>query len=998
MADGFLLFFLFAFCVTPLTLASKRLHRTYRKVKNYLKLNHRSIFGTILLSAAFSFLFFPWLISIGFVRDLIGSGSTKTYFGLTALLWLFLALTWKRAQTLLRRYKNTWRLEVPPFYYPDYLFWFLSTCFILIFFFHVGNLPNTSHNFKRFLGVGFASIISWLLALYIKQEKKPDDQFQEADASLSDEPIQSSQQDLLGRQKFVDDFYNQITNLPFSDSFVFGLYGSWGEGKTSAINLLNNKFADAEDFLIMNFDPWSFHDEQSIISAFYTQLEGVLSEMFILPAFKNDLAKYRRLVSPLIESGLNLDFFLQEEGLPEIKERIESYLLGAGKKIVIIIDDIDRLHASEILLVFKIVRLNAKFKNTIFVLSFDYEATRDKLNDVTQQKGDQYIEKIVQKPVVLPKIEQSQIDRFLFLSDHAIPEYDVTDLIRMPENMERVTTSGMIREIGKTSLKIGSQEGAEDTICVEVQGKTDLLDQLNLKAGEKVFIDGSLIAKKIVVKLKGKEIVRFRLSYFDKIFRELLRKGKIETQDVKDFDEEIHHFYRSSLSKLFQDMRDAKRYINSLYFSLPAIAEEVDIRDFCLLEFIKVFQLELYNDIFENWWFYINLRSKGEYFSNPFSITLSNDRQKIAQIRKEHIENIVKRLVNDSQREELMMEILKRLFPDVLGGFIRTRPRTRTSKESRRIGTASFAKYFSLKVPYAEVSYNYIETVLKTLEYSNDPMADIEKTFFNLQQQEKLGDFLEKLRWIFLTQVSPEMAQVLITAISRSIHKFLKLYRGIQYFYESEFDKAKFLLRDLINERVEISDIHKIVEEVLLNTEDLILAVELVDWCHPDRERRLKNICDSIRAEEAQCKLSDRFKKHFIEERRDIFEEFEDENDWGLILGRWASNWLTFQGDNGVVVSSYVESLVRDDARKLVRFLARQRHQTFEEGLGWNIEQFARAYDLEKFKELAESSSHQESITDEERMILSSFLEAVNNFDQTSAHQSDEEQEDPSDT
>jgi len=82
--------------------------------------------------------------------------------------------------------------------------------------------------------------------------------------------------------------------------------------------------------------------------------------------------KYQNFISMgLYQTGIRINFSNTKESLDEIKQRIESYITQTKKKIIILIDDIDRLQSKEILLVFKLVRITANFKKIIFILAFD---------------------------------------------------------------------------------------------------------------------------------------------------------------------------------------------------------------------------------------------------------------------------------------------------------------------------------------------------------------------------------------------------------------------------------------------------------------------------------------------------------------------------------------------------------------------------------------------------------------------------------------------------
>jgi KAP family P-loop domain len=74
-------------------------------------------------------------------------------------------------------------------------------------------------------------------------------------SDLSDKPITDEGQDLLGRRPFVDKLYEQIIQLPTPRSFVFGLYGGWGEGKTFVLNLLHRRLASNSTIIPLRFNP-----------------------------------------------------------------------------------------------------------------------------------------------------------------------------------------------------------------------------------------------------------------------------------------------------------------------------------------------------------------------------------------------------------------------------------------------------------------------------------------------------------------------------------------------------------------------------------------------------------------------------------------------------------------------------------------------------------------------------------------------------------------------
>ena len=852
-----------------------------KKFVKYIIKNVQQIVYILLLSIFFVFLIFPALTRLDFIKKFPINPVIDTLIAITGLILFLLILSWKKFQKLWQRYKNTYNLEDPPFIYIDYIALFISFSAFLIILFQAEYIlvPSISLKFKAFVSINFILIIGWILSSFYWKDKKEEQTILNKDKySLYDEPIQFLEQDLLGREKFIEDLQKGIKSLPFDDSFVFGLYGSWGEGKTSVINLLTNKFMRNEDFLIINFDPWNFKDEEAILSAFYNQIEQSISQKFILPDSKKTFIKYQNLISMgLSQTGITINFSDTKESIEEIRQRIESYIAQTKKKIIIFIDDIDRLQPKEILFVFKLVRLNANFQNTIFLLAFDPIVVQNYFkNDLNIDS--EFLEKIVQKPIPLPAIEQQDIDQFL---DNLI---------------------------------------------------------------EKLF-DELVISKE--------------------------RREKLE----KNFS----LIYQTQVKKIFKTLRRAKRYLNGLRSTLPPIKNEVNLHDFLILEVIRVFYSRVYNDIWHNPWFYIPSKWSTEvYFLSPFS-NLEEDKK--YKLIKEHIENLIK----NEKEGEVLKELLKDIFfvevkNALSGGGIEHSDMAASYRAEKRIThPESFKKYFILKVPSSEISDEYMETTLDLWNSTKKSKKEsvIKTTIFELQKKAILLGFFDKLL-IFIDKIQKEEVYEIIKVIYKNVGKFFTKTTGS--IRNSEYYKSMKLLLWLINDKIDKDKMQFTLEEVVMNTPHLPFAVLIVFSCKKTGRGSFFNIYESIDIDKLQEKVSKRLKEHFVDKKRDIFKEIpEKEEGWVFILYQWATNWDTFEGDNNKTVNDYVLSLIKDDAKKFVKFLTSQTEITFSDTQTFNLKKFSRIYILSDFKKLAEKFKNNSNLSNEEKEMIKIFLKLNQN-------------------
>ena len=95
----------------------------------------------------------------------------------------------------------------------------------------------------------------------------------------SDRPITNYNDDLLGRADFAKQLGKAVFEYPCSDGLVIGLYGKWGSGKTSVVNMAiqeiesQSKGSDSAPY-IFKFAPWNYSDKDNLISQFFNCLKN----------------------------------------------------------------------------------------------------------------------------------------------------------------------------------------------------------------------------------------------------------------------------------------------------------------------------------------------------------------------------------------------------------------------------------------------------------------------------------------------------------------------------------------------------------------------------------------------------------------------------------------------------------------------------------------------------------------------------------------------------
>ncbi|MFS0724996.1 P-loop NTPase fold protein [Paenibacillus sp. 1P07SE] len=243
------------------------------------------------------------------------------------------------------------------------------------------------------------------------------------DVYSSDAPIKNPANDEFKRWPFSQRVAQVIATRRDKSSIVIGINGAWGEGKTSVLNFIQHELSQHSHVVCMKFNPWRFGDEEQLLKGFFFDLASSIDRSLSTSAEKvGDLIK--RFGKPLAslagqgEAAENLGNMLSSADLENLRERIERILDEQDRRVVILVDDIDRLEKSEIHAIFRLVKLTADFKNTAYVLSFDHEmvaaALQDRYGSGQQHAGKAFLEKIIQVPLRLPAVDKVSLRKYCF--------------------------------------------------------------------------------------------------------------------------------------------------------------------------------------------------------------------------------------------------------------------------------------------------------------------------------------------------------------------------------------------------------------------------------------------------------------------------------------------------------------------------------------------------------------------------------------------------------
>jgi len=492
---------------------------------------------------------------------------------------------------------------------------------------------------------------------------------------IYDKPIETEKDDFLSRKDFSQHLGKSLLNWKEKESLVIAIYGEWGSGKSSVINLAKEfieKTDEKNKPTIIEFNPWRFSEQDNLSEHFFNEIAKELeikqdseedkkiaeklkiyaSLLSLTPdksLFDNfysktilglgllgisasqiiqwlnipyDWIKYTLFIGGFLLIIIEIfngylikfaDFFekkadYNKKSVLEAKREIKDELIKRQKKLIVVIDDIDRLNQSEIKQIFRLIRVNADFPHTIYLLAFDRNIIEKNLQEQVGISGKDYLNKIVQVDFDIPFVKQTKISAFLFKELNRVLEV-------LPES------------------------------------------------AQKFFVQDD--------------------SYW-------------------------YNVYNSGFKDFFKNIRDVKRFASSLEFNILQMYQgkvmEVNPIDFIAIEAIRVFVPD----------FYIFMKSRNSLFTSTERETVPKDNNP----RKAEIEEVLNKLPEDTK--ESIQNLIPTLFPQVAGllqyGYSThgSEWQSSWSRNLRVCATTNFDSYFTL-IPGGdeeELSQYEIENIL----------------------------------------------------------------------------------------------------------------------------------------------------------------------------------------------------------------------------------------------------------------------------------------------
>ncbi|MEN8905866.1 MAG: P-loop NTPase fold protein [Clostridiales bacterium] len=305
--------------------------------------------------------------------------------------------------------------------------------------------------------------------------------------SVGDDP---AKEDLLGFDVYVKALKSVINLQKKEESFSIGLFGDWGTGKSTLMELLDKNLEDTK-YVKVKFKAWKYDGREEILNALIQTIMLKFQELAPNEEKKKSIRETAigfakiagtSIVSKLVSNKTAGLVDIQDmadgykdsvdniEFINKFEETFKSFIdeqLGINKTLVIFIDDLDRCLPENAIKVLEAIKLFLDAKSCVYILGIDDQVIQNAIkhrygeNSKIELDGKDYLEKIIQLQLVVPKPSQQHLlkyieEHFGDILDDELKQIIVYGCNMNPRNIKRfVNLYSLITNIIKNMKPVG---------------------------------------------------------------------------------------------------------------------------------------------------------------------------------------------------------------------------------------------------------------------------------------------------------------------------------------------------------------------------------------------------------------------------------------------------------------------------------------------------------------------------------------------------------------
>jgi hypothetical protein len=234
---------------------------------------------------------------------------------------------------------------------------------------------------------------------------------------LVDNPITKPEDDLFARIPIAARVIELAGAVPVTASRVVALTGGPGAGKSSLLHIVTALLADRDGVAAVSIDGAGYPSAQALANQIVNHLAKFFEAAGVVETgerVRDALSTYGGVVGSIVRfAGVKVDVESAVKRSPEsLRAEITENTQQVGKRIVIVIDHVDRMPPAEVAAMIAALRFYAAIPYVAIILGIDRRAVTLRLQR-TPGVDPNALERLVQVELALPPVDRVLLARVL---------------------------------------------------------------------------------------------------------------------------------------------------------------------------------------------------------------------------------------------------------------------------------------------------------------------------------------------------------------------------------------------------------------------------------------------------------------------------------------------------------------------------------------------------------------------------------------------------------
>lgn len=308
------------------------------------------------------------------------------------------------------------------------LIWYFDDVSNIYFLVRLYDMVNHLGQYRT-LGIFVIGIVGgyfYIMNLYNKNKEIQEGLF------LSDKEITSEDEDILGITDEAKYFSMAVLNNGNKESLVFCINGSWGIGKSSFMNICINELKK-KDVIVYKFEPLRYQDRTTLLDKYIDGLISVIRENIYMPELTIFLSKYQKMLTNnkgwFNICNVNFSSLSIFESQDKIFKMLKKEFENIEKRIVVVVDDLDRLNTEDIKDVLYVIKKSFYFNNISYIICMDIINLEQKRNSIVDFKVNENNIDSLENNHLDPKLTKEKFKVLGNLRSHAAEKESIISFI-----------------------------------------------------------------------------------------------------------------------------------------------------------------------------------------------------------------------------------------------------------------------------------------------------------------------------------------------------------------------------------------------------------------------------------------------------------------------------------------------------------------------------------------------------------------------------------------